>query len=279
LKKLLLFLLLFSSCFSADRAQRKDAERVWGKDHANTPPTNKTGNDTARFTTQNYPAFPERVLLANISPSKPIQERNESEFRDSFVANFHPIGWSKDGKAAYLTWSEGEFYADMGVIIYDAVNDSIVASWFDDFGEEDRLTIEQVRLLWKSDKDSVLPLLNKYQIVADANALYRDFPFSYSTEKNKKDISVEYSTHVSVLDERFQDSLFISCMINTNEKTDTLKMRYGNYYDVDIFPAGIWMSPDKKYTLLAIITETGGQHGTELPHNIEFNFKAIKLPE
>jgi hypothetical protein len=136
-----------------------------------------------------------------------------------------------------------------------------------------------VRLLWKSDKDSVLPLLKKYKIIADTNALYHDFPLSFSTGKNKKEISIEYSTHISDIDERYEDSLFVMCVVNKNEKADTVKMRFGNYYDVDIFPAGIWMSPDKKYTLLAIVAETGGQHGTEFPHNIGFSFKVMKLPE
>ena len=227
--------------------------------------------------------FPKRLTIGGLEASIPNQERNmeldPAGYFSAYVENFHPIGWSLDGKAAYLTWDEGEFYCHMGLVIYDAVHDSIAAIWFDNFGETNAITSEQIFALWKRDKDSLQPLLKHYKIVADTNALYSDFPFSYEEGKIKKDFNLEYSLHTSTIDNRYYDSISLICEISQATKTDSVQLYFGNFYDVDLHPSGIWMSPERKYALLVLVIETGGQHGTEAPHNIEYVFKTMRLPE
>lgn len=232
---------------------------------------------------QNAWNFPQRVAIAGLSPSIPNQDRNieldAAGYFSSYVENFHPIGWSQDGKAAYLTWSESEFYCHMGVIVYDAVHDSIAGKWFDDFGETNELTSEQIIVLWKRDKDSIQPLLKRFKIITDTLALYSDFPFSCKVGNTKKDFTSEYSQHTSAIDNRYFDSISIVCEISHENKTDSIKMIFGNFYDVAIYPSGIWMSPGRKYALLVLVLESGGQHGTENPHNVYYEFRAVKLFE
>ncbi len=229
---------------------------------------------------QKYPAFPKRVALALQQANKPLQDRTDYEyFNQPFVANFHPIGWSKDGKAAFLEWSEGEGSCYMRVIIYDAIKDTVAGSWSEDFGDENKMTIEQIQALWPRDKDSILPLLLKFQIVADTHQLYMDFPFDYTSGKTKKEFTMEYMHHSLQGDNHFSDSLFLMCGVRQNNKTDSLRLRLGGYKALELFPSGMWMSPDRKYGLIMVVSVNGKQHRDEPPHTIEFQPKAIKLPE
>jgi hypothetical protein len=225
---------------------------------------------------QNYPAFPERKALAGREGSKPLQERSDYEYYNQpVVANFHPIGWSADGKAAYLCWSEGLKKAQMGVIVYDAVKDTIAGKWFDDFGDENRLLAGQVVVLWGRDKDSIFPLLKKFNIVADTNTLYRDYPFTVSINKKSCNFTMEYSMHNAIDNPVIEDTIYMKSMIQCDNKTEAEKIKAGGFRSSNIFPSGVWMSPDKKYALVAIVSDNGEQ----LPHVMTFQFKAIKLPD
>ncbi|CAN5416271.1 hypothetical protein BH09BAC5_BH09BAC5_14000 [soil metagenome] len=229
---------------------------------------------------QKFPACPKRVPLAGQQLNKSIQDRSDYElYNTPIITSFHPIGWSADGKAAYLTWSEGETGAKMGVIIFDAETNSIADSWFDNFGGEKYLTAEQVELLWKGDKDSILPLLNQYKIVSDTGKLYSDFPFSTGTKEEKKDFTMEYYSHKLAADNRFDDSLFLMCGVRYKNNTDSIRMRIGGYHALYAFPTGLWLSPDKKHGLLLIVICNGKQQGDDPPHTLEFETIAIKFPE
>lgn len=232
---------------------------------------------------QNQYTFPKRVALAGIEPSIPNQERNAeldpAGYFSAYVENFHPIGWSNDGKAAFLTWSEGEFSCHLGLVIYDAVKDSTIASWWDDFGDDNQLSSERVENLWKLEKDSLLPLLKRFHIVQETHASYYDFPFSLKNGTQNKSFGMEYSLSVSKDDERFHDSISLTCEITENQKTDSVKMKLGNLYALDISPTGLWISPDQQYALLILFTEDGGQHGDEPPHSFHYYFHALKLPD
>ena len=225
---------------------------------------------------QTYPAFPQRQALAGRESSKPLQDRSDYEYYNQpVVANFHPIGWSADGKAAYLFWTEGVKKAQMGVVVYDAVKDTIAGKWFDDFGDENRLLAEQVEVLWGRDKDSIFPLLKKFNIVADTGVLYHDFPFVTSINKKVCNFSMEYSMHNAIDNPVLEDTIYMKSMIMRDNKTETQQLKAGGFRASMIFPSGLWMSPDKKYALVAVVSDNGEQ----LPHVMTFQFRAVKLPQ
>jgi hypothetical protein len=219
--------------------------------------------------------FPPRVEVSHIQTGMQNSERKDNEdFFQNYHESFHPIGWSENGKAAYLVWSEGEFGAHFGVVVYDVVSDSVAGSWFLEMGETADLHEDQVALLWKQHADSIYPLLRKHKIVQQARANYADLPAAFSSRK----FSVEFAPKISPMDERFKEGVKGNCMITSGNKTDTVAFHWTGFYDVDIQPAGIWLSPTEKYALVVIVCETGGQHGDLPPRNIRYVFRSLKLP-
>lgn len=232
--------------------------------------------------TQAQWTFPPRVTVAYGTPSLPNAERNYEQDADayfsSYVQNFHPIGWSNDGKAAFLVWGESEFMSHFRVIIYDATRDTIAAEWRKHFELEEWLSPAQAKLLWERDKDSIIPLLERFSIIP-SGAIYNDFPFHYNTGKDERCFSADYSLHVSPYDERFHDSISITCTIRNGLQIDSVRIESGDYYALSISPAGVWMSPDRQFALVVISAEHGGQHGDERPHAIYYRMKMLRLPE
>jgi hypothetical protein len=226
--------------------------------------------------------FPPRVTVAGEAPSLPNAKRNFEKDPDayfsSYIQNFHPIGWSADGKAAFLLWGESEFMSRFSVIIYDAASDTVAAEWHNHFELGEWLSPEQAELLWKRSADSILPLLKRFRIIP-SGAIYNDFPFHYNTAAGERYFSVSSSIHVSPYDERFHDSISISCITRNGNRIDSLRIGKGDYYALSISPAGLWMSPDRKFALVIISAEHGGQHGDERPHSIYYSVKTLALPE
>ena len=113
--------------------------------------------------------FPVRLEIANLSPSIPNADRDPDEnanaYYSPYVENFHPIGWSNDGKAAYLVWGESPESCHFGVLVYDVQKDTIAGKWFENMKDNTILDAKQVPLFWERDKDSILPLLKSFNII------------------------------------------------------------------------------------------------------------------
>ena len=225
-----------------------------------------------------YP-LPKRVAIDNIAPSMPNSTRNSENPQSLFqnyTANFHPIGWSDDGKAAYMIWSENEFEAMFGVVVYDAKNDSVAGKWFESMDDNPFLEEEQIPVFWNRDKDSIVPLLERFHIIPQDSAVYKDFPATFGLYT----YTMEYTMHPSPYDERFYDRIDGDCITvlsGVNSSSASAKISWGNFYDVSIQPGGIWMSPDGNYALAVIVTESGGQHGDLPPRLISYEVRTFHM--
>lgn len=225
-----------------------------------------------------YP-LPKRVAVDNIEPSMPNSSRNEENPQSLFqnyTANFHPIGWSNDGKAAYMIWSENEMESTFGVVVYDAVKDTIAGKWFENMGDNIYLEEEQIPVFWSRDKDSIVPLLTRFHIIAQDSIVYKDFPATFGLYT----YTMEYMTHTSLYDDHFYDRIDGDCITvisGVNSASASAKISWSGFYDVNIQPGGLWVSPDGKYALAVIVTESGGQHGAMPPHLISYEVRAFPM--
>ena len=228
---------------------------------------------------QNAYPLPKRVAVDNISPSMPNSSRNEENPQSLFqnyTANFHPIGWSNDGKAAYMIWSENEMESTFGVVVYDAVKDTIAGKWFENMGDNTYLEEEQIPAFWSRDKDSIVPLLERFHIVAQDSTIYKDFPATFGL----RTYTMEYTMHTSPYDDHFYDGIAGDCVTilsGVNSSSANAPITWNGFYDVNIQPGGLWVSPGGQYALAVIVVETGGQHGALPPHLITYEVRTFHM--
>lgn len=85
---------------------------------------------------------------------------------DFLVDRIYPIGWSKDGKFAYITEpaDEGSGFYLFKLVVFDAVNNKIAWSWKPEDSEEGNLSAT-----WKKNYSLFKEKLNEYQIEQNNN--------------------------------------------------------------------------------------------------------------
>lgn len=85
---------------------------------------------------------------------------------DFLADKFYPIGWSKDGKFAYITEpaDEGSGFYLFEIVVFDAVNNKVAWSWKPEDSEEGNLST-----IWKKNYNLFKEELNKFQIEQDDN--------------------------------------------------------------------------------------------------------------
>ncbi|HTL83066.1 MAG TPA: hypothetical protein VL651_15240, partial [Bacteroidia bacterium] len=219
--------------------------------------------------------FPSLVQVGNLSPSIPNSERdldeNPAAFYSPYIENFHPIGWSADGKAAFLVWGEGTDNCHLGMRIYDAVKDTTIAVWNEDMSGSTILESEQIPAFWKRDADTIGKILHKYHIVS-SKADYNNFPFS----KNKDQYLVEYFILPCENSTRYFSGIDGNCVIYSNGENDSTHIHMSGFHAVDIQPTGIWFSPDGTYSLLVGYYETNYSEARDNPHSFSYFVKKLK---
>ncbi|MBI3511306.1 MAG: hypothetical protein HY064_11625 [Bacteroidetes bacterium] len=220
-------------------------------------------------------AFPKRVDIAKLSPSIPNSERdpdyNFAVYNSPYVENFHPIGWSPDGKAAYLVWGEHRSSCKFGVVVYDAMKDTLAGKWFENMDGTNLLDEKQVPAFWERDKDSIQPLLKKFHINCSDTINYVDFPIM----KNNSTWSIEYTLAPAKDDNRFFEGMTATIVT----PGDSVHINDPHIRALDIQPTGLWFSPNGKYALLIIYTETGLGNGVNAPHDFNYLAKGIRVPQ
>ncbi len=85
---------------------------------------------------------------------------------DFLVSKLYPIGWSNDGKFAYIVEpaDEGSGFYLFELIVFDLVNNKITWSWKLDETEEGN-----IETTWKANYENFKENLNKYEITQLAN--------------------------------------------------------------------------------------------------------------
>lgn len=222
-----------------------------------------------------YP-FPARVPVERIEVSMPNSNRNEEmpmSLLQDYTQSFHPIGWSADGKAAYLVWGELDASSTFGVVVYDAANDSVAGKWFENMGDNRFLEQDQIEAFWQRDKDSIVPLLERFKIIPEEKAAYADFPAHF----DGTEYTIEYSLHTSDKSEYYYDQITGTFVVVNNQTVNRTGFSWNGYFDFNIQPAGLWMSPDRKFAITVIAMESPGLHESGHPHSVWYEFKSFDL--
>ncbi|RLD79666.1 MAG: hypothetical protein DRJ10_08510, partial [Bacteroidetes bacterium] len=80
---------------------------------------------------------------------------------DFLIDKLYPIGWSNDGKFAYIVEpaDEGSGFYLFELVVFDLVNNKIIWSWKPDESEEGDL-----ETTWKENYENFKETLNKYEV-------------------------------------------------------------------------------------------------------------------
>ncbi len=118
-----------------------------------------TEQDIQNTSTNQTPYVPEDYSL-------PVELNYLEKSGDFLVDKIYPIGWSKDGKFAYITEpaDEGSGFYLFELVVFDAVNNKIAWSWKPEDSEEGNLSTT-----WKKNYSLFKEKLNEYQIEQDDN--------------------------------------------------------------------------------------------------------------
>ena len=118
-----------------------------------------TEQDIKNTSTNQTPYVPEDYSL-------PVELNYLEKSGDFLIDKIYPIGWSKDGKFAYITEpaDEGSGFYLFELVVFDAVNNKIAWSWKPEDSEEGNLSTT-----WKKNYSLFKEKLNEYQIEQDDN--------------------------------------------------------------------------------------------------------------
>ncbi|MCF6241845.1 MAG: hypothetical protein L3J74_10940 [Bacteroidales bacterium] len=183
---------------------------------------------------------------------------------DFLVDKFYPIGWSKDGKFAYITEpaDEGSGLYLFELVVFDAVNNKNVWSWKPEEREEGSLSST-----WKNNYALFKKKLNEYQIEQEDNIELKKGKTSF--KGNEYQIVLDTKTETDP-DFGFDMIKEIKITINSPElgtkeiyqsKTDEYSMYIG------AFVPGYILSPYNGRIVVLCQLEQAGYEG---PPNIVF---------
>ncbi len=137
-------------------------------------------------------AQPERLVLNGIGESDPDEEETSAKL---MTENFYPIGWSRDGKFAYLVEPPDEacgcYFAE--IVIVDLRTDRIV--WKERWDSSDLPKPEEddLEALWKRKGKAYSAKLNQYRIepLSDAQLIHPTISFDGDVLTPNVDIKIE----------------------------------------------------------------------------------------
>lgn len=175
-----------------------------------------------------------------------------------------PIGWSKDGKFAYITEpadeASGMYWFE--IIILDIVNDKVYWSWKPDESEEGDL-----QTIWKENYDLFAKHLNKAEIAQTKNFELKQPKSSYKGNDYETVLETKTETDADFGFEvvREVQIKFISPELGEktfyNQKTDPLS------YVVSAYTPGYLLSP---YDDRVVVICTKERPGYEGPPNVVY---------
>ena len=140
-------------------------------------------NDTSLATTENNIENQEFTLPEELAYTSSRHGFNYDKF--------HPIGWSKDGKFAYIIEpaDEGSGFYLFDIMIVDIVNDKLIWSWKPEESEEGSL-----QSTWKENYDLFAKHLNEAEIKQTKD--FKLEPTNISYKGNDYELVMETSTEV-----------------------------------------------------------------------------------
>ncbi len=255
LKKPFIFLLLFVftlSCSSDKGNESSEEETV-------TPKTEETAKET----------FQERDY------NLPTQVASKTDDMELIWDKFYPIGWSKDGKFAYVIEPVDEatgFYF-ITIAIQDLNSDKVL--WKFEYTVKDEIEGKDLETTWKEKYAEIKAKLNEYKIeqqkdfqLGSTEFSVENNEFNLKVETNKTDS--EYFPGMEVL-EKFAVKLSTSTLgskeiFSEKEETGVL---------IDALVVGQFKSPYENRIAVLVSTEQIGYEGP--PNVIAFKLVGANL--
>lgn len=135
---------------------------------------------------------PERLALNGIGEPDPNEEVTSAKL---LTESFYPIGWSRDGKFAYLVEPADEacgcYFAD--IVIQDLKTDKILWKERYNSSELENPEVEDLDSLWPKKRKVYSAKLNQYRIepIGDVQLMHPSINFEGDVLTPKLDIKIE----------------------------------------------------------------------------------------
>ncbi|MEA2043489.1 MAG: hypothetical protein U9N85_13190 [Bacteroidota bacterium] len=174
---------------------------------------------------------------------------------------FYFIGWSDDGKVAYIKEPADEatgFYF-FNFIVYDTESNEQLFEWkIDTEDEQYEGNLEQT---WENNRELFSKTLNKYKIYQSGGG-FAAFPLMLNGKNYTIEQDTKYKTH-----EYFSFDVVSQATISLKQEEETKQIFSKQYPEdliIDIKTLGIIINPDKSKGLLLIEEKQRGYEGP--PH-------------
>ena len=197
----------------------------------------------------------------------PAEVRYDQFYGNGIRYQFFPIGWSVNGKFAYIQIpsNEASDYDHIEVIIKDLITDKIVDSYSSkDYPSQENL----LTAVWPGFHSAILPLLKKHQIVPGNETELKPLPFRFN--------NISYDFH---LYNKYDRTEIAAASIHLKKNNVLDKKIYAERYE-DFKPmsskiAGYLQSPFENRVAVFFIQEHRGYEGT--PNVISFDLIGCQL--
>lgn len=191
---------------------------------------------------------------------------NEDGFRTLLREKFYPIGWSKDGKFAYLTEPPDEACGCYFVEIYivDLQTDKVL--WSEKYNSEGDKKPDTLKGYWQKNQRKLSQKLNQYKIISS-----KSFSHLQTSFKSKSDsFKVDLFSDVKLGDDAYSSEGKVEIKLISSqkgEKTLYQEVYQGENYKgvMDAEVGGVLRSPFED-RIAVILSQT--QRGWEGPPHI-----------
>jgi len=193
---------------------------------------------------------------------------------DRLYDRLYFIGWSKDGKAAYITEpaDEATGYYFFNFIILDSKTDKQLFEWKIDV--DDASYEGSLKQTWQNNHKLFTEELNKYKIYPGKGDM-KKFPLTIESQNYSIAQNVEYEKHEYFpFDVVSRAEFFLQ---NENQKQSIFKKNYDADLKLNVKASGCILSPYSNDALLLIAQEQRGYEGP--PHLIRLKVSGFEFPE
>jgi hypothetical protein len=197
----------------------------------------------------------------------PAEVRYDQFYGNGIRYQFFPIGWSANGKFAYIQIpaNEGSDYDHIEVIIKDLITDKIVDSYSSkDYPSQENL----LTTVWPYFHSGLLPLLKKHQIIPGNGTDLKPLPFRFN------DISYDFHLY-----NKYDMNEIAAASIHLKKNNELDKKiyaeRYEEYKPMSSKIAGYLQSPFENRVAVFFIQEHRGFEGP--PNVISFDLIGCQI--
>ena len=225
-------------------------------------------NDSSKNSSDIKDDFNKEYLMPKVLD---YEQKKESLIFDGF----YPIGWSKDGKFAYIVEpvDEGSGFYFFKFMIVDFNNAQVVWKW--EINESDKIETGNIAEIWEKHNSKFSEELRKNKIIQSdthridtfpINILGKQYDYKQELKFSKDDIGfgfdiVAFAKNYLIID-----------------KTQKLIISQQDYQDDIILKhkaSGLIQSPDSKYLGVIISSERWGYEGP--PNVVNFDIVGYKI--